>query len=107
MADIDNYESFRLFEFQQSLLLGLTLLLKLFAFSPPIENVPIHLDADAAQIPRQRVAQVGCRQSCQGKTHLWNTLSVLNPTIQLRLPDLQLCKSDFRARLDSPGADLF
>ena len=65
MADIDNYESFRFFELQYSLILGLTLLLKLIAFSPPIENVPIHLDTDAAQISRQRIAQVGCRQSCQ------------------------------------------
>src|SRR5262249_45675875 len=106
MTDIDNYESFRLFEFQQGLILGLTHLLKLFAFSSPIENVPIHLDADAAQIPRQRIAQVGCRQGCQGKTHLRNPLSVLDAAIQLRPPDLQSGKSDLRARLESPGAGL-
>src|SRR5215475_15700919 len=106
MADINNYESFRLFKFQQCLILGPTHLLKLIAFSSPIENVPIHLDADAAQIPRQRIAQVGCRQSCQGKTHVRNSLSVLNAAIQLRLPDLQPGKSDLRARLDSPGASL-
>src|SRR5262245_23709270 len=106
MADINNYEGFSLFKFQQSLILGLTHLLKLAAFSSPIEYVPIHLDADAAQIPRQRIAQVGCRQSCQGKTHLRNTLRVLNAAIQLRLPDFQLGKSDLRARLNSPGSGL-
>src|SRR6266540_3056477 len=100
MADINNYESFRLFEFQHSLILGLTHLLKLVAISSPIENVPIHLDSDAAQIPRQRIAQVGCRQSCQGKTHLRNALSVVKAGIHLSMPDVQLGKSDLRARLD-------
>src|SRR4030095_10067247 len=106
MADINYYEGCRLFKFQQSLILGPTHILKLVAFSSPIENVPIHLDTDAAQIPRQRIAQIGCRQSCQGKTHVRNSLGVLDAAVQLRLPDLQFGESDLRAQLDSPGSGL-
>src|SRR5262249_209615 len=104
MADIDNYESFRVFKLQPGLLFGLTLLLKLSAFSSPIEDVPIHLDTDAPQIPWQRIAHVVCRQSCEGKTHVRNSLRILDAAIQLRLSDLQLGESDLRAQLESLGA---
>src|SRR5262245_21550795 len=86
MRDIDANLRLSLFEVEQRLLFAIALALKILSFSSPIENVPRHLKAGAAETVGEHIAKIRRFERVEGETYVGNALSAFESSVQFRFP---------------------